>query len=639
MPLVKIQPKPGIVKDVTEYSSEGSWYDSDKIRFRLGFPEVIGGWQAYADAETIYGTCRSMIQWTSLSLERFIGLGTNQKYYIEAGQYINDITPIRATIALGSNPFQTQEVGTGKMKVTTPTGHDAIQYDWVTFSGATGFDGFTADQLNVEVQVTEIIDATNFYVVFPAGATVTPSTSGGGASVSAAFQINVGLNTQVYATGWGSGPWGRGPWGSAFAPIGPTDNLRFWSNSNYGQDLVINPRYGDIYYWTASGVDPLNTRAVSLSSIAGANDAPTVASQVLVSDVDRHLIAFGCNEIGSSSQNLLLVRWSSQEDYLDWEPRTDNTAGGFTISNGSEIVSAIPTQQQILVFTDKALFAMAYTGPPYTFSFTRIGESVSIIGPKAGVDARGTVYWMDNNNFYMYSGSVVKMDCTVLSYVFSDLDWNQKQKVTAGVNAQFNEVYWWYPSVSDAFAENSKYVCYNYVENLWTIGTMERTAWLDLATDGYPIGAYPSGVYLSTVNTTTILYQHELGYTADGDSINAFITSGPIDIEDGEQFSFISRVIPDVQFVNDPRVSPVGIAKKVNFQISGVNYPMSQSGYQTNTVLVQGDKPETTQKNLRIRARQIVMKVQSYPSVFGSNPVFKWRLGSSRLQIQPDGMK
>jgi len=639
MPLVKIQPKPGIVKDVTQYSAEGLWYDADKIRFRLGFPEVIGGWQPYANAETIYGTCRSLIQWTSLSLERFIGIGTNQKYYIEAGQYINDITPIRTTIALGTDPFQTQVVGTGKMKVTTPTGHDAIQYDWVTFSGATGFDGFTADQLNVEVQVTEVIDATSFYVVFPNGATITPSISGGGASISAAFQLNVGLNSQVYSTGWGSGPWGRGPWGSAFSPIGPTDNLRFWSNSNYGQDLVINPRYGDIYYWTASGLDPLNTRAVSLSSIAGANDAPTVASQILVSDVDRHLIAFGCNDIGSSGQNLLLVRWSSQEDYLDWEPRTDNTAGGFTVSNGSEIVAAIPTQQQILVFTDKALFAMAYTGPHYTFSFTRIGESVSIIGPKAGVDARGTVYWMDNNNFYMYSGSVVKMECTVLSYVFSDLDWTQKQKVTAGVNAQFNEVYWWYPSVSDAFAENSKYVCYNYVENLWTIGTMERTAWLDLATDGYPIGAYPSGVFLGSVNTTTILYQHELGYTADGDNINAFITSGPIDIDDGEQFSFISRVIPDVQFVNDPRVSPVGVTKKVNFQISGVNYPMSQSGYQTNTVLVQGAKPESTQKNLRIRARQIVMKVESYPSLLGSEPVFKWRLGSSRLQIQADGMK
>lgn len=637
MPLVKIQPKPGIVKDVTEYSSEGFWYDADKIRFRLGYPEVIGGWQAYANAETIYGTCRSMIQWTSLSLERFIGIGTNQKYYIESGQYVNDITPIRTTIALGNNPFQTQAVGTGKMKVTTPSGHDAIQYDWVTFSGATGFDGFTADQLNVEVQVSEVIDATSFYVVFPAGATITPSTSGGGASVSAAFQLSVGLNSQVYATGWGSGPWGRGPWGSAFAPLSPTDNLRIWSNSNYGQDLIINPRYGDVYYWSASGLDPLNTRAVSLSSIAGANGTPTVASQVLVSDIDRHVIAFGCNEIGSSSQNLLLVRWSSQEDYLDWAPRTDNTAGGLTVSSGSEIVSAIPTQQQILVFTDKALFAMAYTGPPYTFSFTRIGESVSIIGPKAGVDARGTVYWMDNNNFYMYSGSVVKMECSVLSYVFSDLDWSQKGKVAAGVNAQFNEVYWWYPSVTDGTGENSRYVCYNYVENLWTIGSMDRTAWLDLATDGYPIGAKPNGAEgLTHPNTTTSLYQHEYGYTNNGSNIVAHVTSGPIDIGDGETFSFVSRIIPDFQFITDPRVSSSGVSKKINVQVYGVNYPMSQSGYQTNTVLVQGDVPTSTQKNLRIRARQIVLKAESYQ---GGDPVQKWRLGSNRLEIQPDGMK
>lgn len=636
MPLVKIQPKPGIVKDVAEYSSEGSWYDSDKIRFRLGFPEVIGGWQAYASAETIYGTCRSMIQWTSLSLERFTGIGTNQKYYIEAGQYINDITPVRTTIALGNNPFQTQQVGTGKMKVTTPTGHDAIEHDWVTFSGATAFDGFTAAQLNVEVQITEIIDSTNFYVVFPAGATITPSTSGGGSGASAEFQINVGLNSQVYATGWGSGPWGRGPWGSAFAPLSPTGNLRIWSNSNYGEDLLINPRYGNIYYWSSGSVDPLNTRAVALSSIPGANQAPTVASQVIVSDIDRHVIAFGCNEAGSAAQNLLLVRWSSQEDYLDWEPRTDNTAGGFLVSNGSEIICAIPTQQQILIFTDKALFTMSYTGPPYTFSFNRVGESVSIISPKAGVDARGTVYWMDNNNFYMYSGSVVKMQCPVLSYVFSDLDWTQKQKVAAGVNSQFNEIYWWYPSVTDNTGENSRYVSYNYVENLWAIGTMQRTAWLDLAADGYPIGAMPNGADLKEPDTTTTLFQHEYGYTDNGSNIVARITSGPIDIEDGEQFSFVSRIIPDVQFVQDPKVSASGTTKKVNVQVYGVNYPMSQNGYQTNTVLVQGDSPESTQKNLRIRARQIVLKVESLQ---GGLPVYKWRLGSNRLQIQPDGMK
>ena len=636
MPLVKLQLKPGIVKDVTEYSAEGSWYDSDKIRFRLGYPEVIGGWQAYADAETIYGTCRALIQWTSLSLERFIGIGTNQKYYIEAGQFINDITPIRTTIALGSNPFQTQVIGTGQMKVTTPSGHDAIQCDWVTFSGAVGFDGFTTAQLNVEVQVTEVIDATNFYVVFPSGATITASTSGGGASISAAFQLNVGLNSQVYATGWGSGPWGRGPWGSAFSPLSPTDNLRIWSNANYGQDLLINIRYGNIYYWSASGLDPTNTRAVTLSSVSGANDVPTVASEILVSDVDRHVIAFGCNEIGSASQNLLLVRWASQEDLLDWEPRTDNTAGGFTISSGSEIVAVIPTQQQILVFTDKSLFAMAYTGPPYTFSFTRIGESVSIIGPNAGVDARGTVYWMDNNNFYQYNGNVVKMNCTVLSYVFSDLNWDQKTKVCAGVNAQFNEIYWWYPSVTDDTGENSRYVAYNYVEDLWMIGTMERTAWLDLATGGFPIGAEPTGADLETSNTQSNLYQQEYGYTADGSNIEAYVTSGAIDIEDGEHLSFVSRIIPDIQFITDPRVSSVGIIKKVNVQVYGVNYPMSQSGYQTNTVLVQGEVPITTQNNLRIRARQIILKAESFQ---GGDPVYKWRLGSNRIQIQPDGMR
>ena len=522
------------------------------------------------------------------------------------------------------------------MKVTTPSGHDALQCDWVTFSGAVGFDGFTTAELNVEVQVTEVIDATNFYVVFPSGATITASTSGGGASISAAFQLNVGLNSQVYATGWGSGPWGRGPWGSAFSPLSPTDNLRIWSNANYGQDLLINIRYGNIYYWSASGLDPTNTRAVTLSSVSGANDVPTVASEILVSDVDRHVIAFGCNEIGSASQNLLLVRWASQEDLLDWEPRTDNTAGGFTISSGSEIVAVIPTQQQILVFTDKSLFAMAYTGPPYTFSFTRIGESVSIIGPNAGVDARGTVYWMDNNNFYQYNGNVVKMNCTVLSYVFSDLNWDQKTKVCAGVNAQFNEIYWWYPSVTDDTGENSRYVAYNYVEDLWTIGTMERTAWLDLATGGFPIGAEPTGAVLHESNTQSNLYQHECGYTADGSNLEAYVASGAIDIEDGEHLSFVSRIIPDIQFITDPRVSSTGIIKKVNVQVYGVNYPMSQSGYQTNTVLVQGEVPITTQNNLRIRARQIILKAESFQ---GGDPVYKWRLGSNRIQIQPDGMR
>ena len=243
---------------------------------------------------------------------------------------------------------------------------------------------------------------------------------------------------------------------------------------------------------------------------------------------------------------------------------------------------------------------------------------------------------MDNNNFYQYNGNVVKMNCTVLSYVFSDLNWDQKTKVCAGVNAQFNEIYWWYPSVTDDTGENSRYVAYNYVEDLWMIGTMERTAWLDLATGGFPIGAEPTGADLETSNTQSNLYQQEYGYTADGSNIEAYVTSGAIDIEDGEHLSFVSRIIPDIQFITDPRVSSVGIIKKVNVQVYGVNYPMSQSGYQTNTVLVQGEVPITTQNNLRIRARQIILKAESFQ---GGDPVYKWRLGSNRIQIQPDGMR
>jgi hypothetical protein len=622
MPLIKIQPRQGIVRDLTNYSNEGGWYDSDKVRFRLGFPEQIGGWIKYATGYFL-GTCRSLHQWFTLALETYIGIGTNLKFYIEKGGTYYDITPIRRTVTLGTDPFETVAIGSKYLIVNDP-GHGAGIGDFVTFSGATTFDTeFTAALLNQEFQVDEVINSSEYQILVSdaAGGASAAGIFGGGAAVVAAYQISVGLDTQVTGTGWGAGPWGRGGWGSAYSAGIPSQQIRLWSQDNYGEDLIINVRGGGIYYWATSIPSPENTRAVELSSITGANQCPTVANKVMISDIDRHVIAIGADPLFGGAQDPLLIRWSSQEDYLDWEPRTDNTAGDFRISSGSEIIGAHETQQQIVVWTDVSTHVMAYTGPPYTFSVNQVSDSASIISPNASVDARSIVFWMDVNNFYQYSGSIQVLPCPVRDYVFKDINLGQRYKVFAGVNSLYNEVFWFYPSADSD--DVNRYVIYNYEEQVWSIGTMNRTAWMDNAYGVYPIASDRIENPENSLYTAGYLYQHEVGYNDDGSPMESFVESSDIDIDDGENFAFISRIIPDVMFRGTSSTPSIDISLKYR------NYPMEAFRNGPTVTVADGD----TQKGVRMRGRQMTFRVSSDGSEVG------WRLGSNRFQIQPDGQK
>ena len=622
MPLIKIQPRQGIVRDLTDYSNEGGWYDSDKVRFRLGFPEQIGGWIKYVTTAFL-GTCRSLHQWFTLYLNTYLGMGTHLKFYVETGNTFYDITPIRKTVSLGSNPFTTVDTGS-KYLLVTDAGNGVVLNDFVTFSGATTFDtNFTAALLNAEFQVTEVVSSSQYKILVSdaaAGASA-GAISGGGAGVSAAYQINVGLDTQVYGGGWGAGPWSRGSWGSGY-PVGvPSEQIRLWSQDNYGEDLIMSVRGGGVYFWSTAGANPENSRAVALSSISGANQCPTIANSILVSDIDRHVIAIGPNPVFESTQDPLLIRWSSQEDYLDWEPRTDNTAGDFRISSGSEIIGCHETQQQIVVWTDISTHVMAYTGPPYTFSVNQVSDSASIISPNASVDARSVVFWMDVNNFYQYSGSIQVLPCPVRDYIFKNINLSQRYKVFAGVNSLYNEIFWFYPSASSEDVDC--YVIYNYDEQVWSVGTMNRTAWLDSGYNTYPLATKRETDPNGNQNTTGYLFQHETGYDDDGAGMSSYVETSDFDIDDGEQFSFVSRVIPDVMFRGSSQTPSIDMFFKYR------NYPMESFTSGPTVTVTNGD----TQKGIRIRGRQIVFRVSSSGTQVG------WRLGSNRLQIQPDGMK
>ena len=438
MPLQKLQFKAGINKDVTPYSNEGGWVDGDKIRFRLGYPEKIGGWLKYS-ANTFQGVCRALHNWIALDGSNFLGVGTHLKYYIEEGGAFNDITPLRDTTAAGDVTFSASN---GSSSITvSDTNHGANINDFVTFSGAATLGGLiTADVLNQEYQVDSVTNS-GVYVITAkdptTGNAVTANSSdsgNGGSSVVGAYQINAGLNSQVGGTGWGAGTWGSGGWGLASALTTATE-IRLWSHDNFGEDLIINARDSNLYYWDKSG--GLSARAVEVSTKAGAKSVPTVAKQVLVSDQDRHVIAFGCDGINSSSsaaqgngtQDPLLIRFSSQENAVDWFPTTSNTAGDLILGSGSEFVQAVETKREILVWTDTSLHSMRFIGPPFTFGLQQLASNITIMGPNAAVATEDVVYWMGIDNFYVYSGQTQQLECTVKDHVFADFNLSQTDKV------------------------------------------------------------------------------------------------------------------------------------------------------------------------------------------------------------------
>ena len=733
MPLTKFQFRPGVNREITSYSNEGGWFDGDKIRFRFGFPEKIGGWLKQTTASYL-GVARALHPWVTLERNRYLGVGTNKKYYINYGNAFYDVTPIRfsnelnedisvsivgvsastgvgtinkneniatvtgvegtgtvgtayarvnddalvlvaspemvgsvgevtisgdidasasvtgveATGSVGTVNISTKDVtvfddltfaaadGSSTITVTVNQPHGAVAGDFVTFSGVNGLGGnITADILNQEYEIDEVPSPTIFtftartantpiqsitvdgeLVYTPVVANSLDSGDGGITSV-ARYQLNTGIDTVVYGSGWGAGTWSRGTWGSAAdnVVVTGTDSLRLWNQDNFGEDLLINPRDGSIYYWDSSdGV--ANNRAVALQDLTGATSVPTTCKQVMVAD-ERHILAFGCDtEANPGTQDPLALRFSDQESLTDWAATATNTAGELRLSGGSEIVQAVKTRQQIIIFTDTSLYAMQYLGPPFTYGVNSISQNITIIGPKAAVAVDDNVFWMGTSEFYAYGGNVQRMPCSVRDYVFDDLNEQQAEKIFAGLNAENSEIWWFYPSSTSA--TNDRYVVYNYLEKVWYYGTLDRTAWVDRGIFTRPIAA----------STDYYLYNHEEGFddgsTSPASAISAYVKSSPIDIQDGENFTFIRRMLPDVGFRDSTAETPnVDITTEIQNSVGG--------SYSKSTV--SNVASSTEQVHLRLRGRQFSVRVES------DDLGVAWRLGSLRYDLRPDGRR
>ena len=615
MPLQKITFAPGTNKENTRYTNEGKWYDADKIRFRQGNPETIGGWARISN-NIFLGVCRSLWNWITLGSLNLIGVGTNLKFYIEQGGVYNDITPLRGTATL-VDPFSTVNLST--TVTVTDVDNGCATGDFVTFSGATAVGGLT---LNGEYQVT-VVDADTYTIV---SATAATSTAGpGGGTVTADYQISVGPEYQVPLVGWGAGGWGNGTWGN-----GETSDiaLRIWSQINFGEDLIFNPRGGGVYYWTAA--DGLNTRAVDLASVGDA-DTPVIANSVTVSDTSRFVIVFGTNDpyaISPEQLDPMLIRWSDQENPLVWVPAITNQAGSIRVSHGSQIITTIQTRQEIVVFTDSAVYSMQYLGPPYVWGSQLLGDNFSIYGQNAVALASGVVYWMGVDKFYMYDGRVQTLNCDLRRYIFNDINQTQNLQVFASTNEGFNEIWWFYCSAgSDAV---DRYVVYNYLEKVWYYGTMARTAWLDSGLRNYPIAATYSR---NIVNHEIGLNDNETGTET---ALDAYISSSEFDIGDGHNFGFVWRVLPDLTFgesTNDGNTAPQVTMTLYGLTNSGSGVTSSAGAGVVSSSNYVITEEFTGQIYTRLRGRQMIFKI-------GSNQLnTAWQLGAPRIDIRPDGRR
>ena len=735
--LQKLQFRPGINREGTNYSNEGGWFECDKIRFRSGYPEKIGGWTQATPNQTYRGVCRSMVNWVDLNNYNLIGLGTHLKYYINSGLGVyHDVTPLRATATGLSNPFATV---TGDSTVTvTDSAHGADVGDFVTFSGATGFNGILADVLNSEYQVATVIDGNQYTIELPAG--VVPSGTGsGGGTVTAKYQIAIGLPAYTTGNGFGAGVWngvnvspfsttltytsGTTPWqllntssttinvtdtsqfpasgtilidaelitysgktstsftgcvrgyGDSDAAVhalrptagtpdpvnvysvigyfgstgwgqvtsgagtGVSQQMRTWSNDNYGQDLLFAPRGGPIYYWTNNtSTWPAATQLTTDVSIVATN-------QVMVSDVSRFVIAMGCNSYGSGTFDPMLVRWSDQENPNVWTPAITNQAGEQRLSNGSYIMQAKKNRQEIVVWTDSAVYSMQYLGPPYVWGFQLLMDNISIMGPNAAIIVNNVAYWMGTDKFYSYSGVVQTLPCALRQYIFDDISFDQRFQTVAGTNEGYNEVWWYYVSqteVNAAASENrtpliDRYVIYNHLERIWYYGTLSRTFWLDTGLQQYPLAAY------GDVNSGTLLF-HENGNddasTSTPVPFNAYISSSDFDIGDGHNFGYVWRIIPDVNFTGSTNGFPQVYMQVAPRNFSGSSYTKTAS---TDTVsdqqYFQNVKQYIVQKYTpqvysRVRGRQMSFRIGSAGQLGVA-----WQLGSPRIDIKPDGKR
>ena len=704
MPLTKLQFRPGVNRETTSYSNEGGWFDTDKVRFRFGYPEKIGGWIKQS-SNAFLGTARALHPWIALDGSNFLGVGTHLKYYINEGGGYNDITPIRSTTSAGDVTFSASAndlngaidadadiitltstsgfPGSGRIKIeneiityaaldgnnlegcergqsgttaashadaqavtcatiiVTDTNHGALENDFVTFSGAATLGAnITANVLNQEYQITALINDNSYQIEARTVSTIesitttsglsqtfvfaTSSDSGnGGGSVVGTYQINTGLDTTIVGNGWGAGTWGRGTWNSSADLTAAGQTLRIWSHDNFGEDLIINVRDNNIYYWDRT--NSITTRAVQLSTLAGSNKAPVVAKQIIVSDRDRHVIAFGCDsETNPGVQDPLLIRFCDQENVLEWQSLVTNTAGDLRIGSGSRIVTAVETRQQILVYTDVSLHAMQFLGPPFTFGINAISEGITIAGPLCAIAVEDSVFWMGAEEFYVYAGSVQRLPCSVRDYVFNDINSDQLEKVTAGLNSAFAEVTWFYPSGSST--ENDRYVTYNYQQKIWYYGNLPRTVWLDRGVNAEPLAA----------SSDHYLYLHEIGFddgsTEPASAITAFIESSQMDLGEGDQFAFMRRLIPDVTFRNSTAETPSAVMTLKVRNFPGGDYLSSDASTVSKTASLPVEQ-FTDQVYVRLRGRSFALRMES------QNTGVTWRLGSPRVDIRPDGRR
>jgi hypothetical protein len=648
MPLQKIQMRPGVNREGTNYSNEGGWYDCDNIRFRSGYPEKLGGWIRLS-ADTFLGVARALWNWIDfdLSNSNYLGVGTNVKYYIEKGGDYNDITPfstISTTVGAAAGPF-VATTGSATIVITDGS-YNPSAGDFLVISGALTLGGnITGAVLNQEYEVLTVLTASTYTISAKSPTTGLPvlanssDTLNGGATVTLSYEVPVGLNVYTVGNGWGSGPWSRSSWGSQFDGVGIGSQLRLWSNDNFGQDLVIAPRGGGIYYWKDSG--GVSTRAVSLNTLSTTEGfagtyVPHTTIQISASSIQRFLIAFGANSYLSGTPNTsfnpMIVRWSDQENPYEWVPAITNQAGEFTLTHGSFIMGSTPTRQEILVWTNSALYSMQYLGAPYVWGFNMMMDNISIMSPNSMITVSNVTYWMGVDKFYMYSGRVETLPCSLRQYIFNDINRDQGFQVFAGGNEAYNEVWWFYVSNSSNSTEVDKYVIYNYLDRVWYYGSMARTAWLDSGIRQYPMAAnYDNRVLYHEASVDDVS-----GLTPV--AINSYIQSSDFDIGDGHNFGFIWRILPDVNF-NGSNVNAPSVTMTVKpRQNSGTPYGPANNPVVTsqdnfalrNTYNIQ---EFTGQVYTRIRGRQISFRIES------DGIGVAWQLGSPRIDIRPDGRR
>ena len=646
MPLQKLQFRPGTNRESTTLTNEGGWFESDKVRFRSGSAEKIGGWTRDTGAPlaglmpptgSYWGIARALWNWVTLASYNLLGVGTNLKYYIQTSVdgVFNDITPIRVVDTVGANAFTTIN---GSTTVTVnDVGHGATTGDFVTISGVAGaVNGIPASALNQEFRLT-VLTVNTYSIVVSSPAT--SSATAGAATFT--YQITTGPEIYKVGTGWGAGGWGGVSgsstptgWGqSATAGIGV--QIRMWSQAAYGQDLVINPRGGALYLWKVNANPLIYDRAVLLSSTSPApyttdTDCPSVASSVLVSDASRFVIAFGVNDYGSATQDPMLIRWADQEDYAKWTPAVTNQAGSYRLSSGSAIVARLQVRQEILIWTDAALYSMQYLGPPYVWGFQIMADNISVAGPNVVTTANNVTYWMGVDKFYMYSGRVETLPCTLRQYVYNDINLQQQYQFFAGTNEGFNEVWWYYCSANSTVID--RYVIYNHLERIWYYGTLSRTAWLDSPLREHPIAAGYDG---------QIIYHEDGvddGTTNPPSPIVSYVQSSDFDIGDGHNFGFVWRIIPDVTFDGSTGEAPALDFTVRPRQFPGSNYGNANNPEVASTQSFAGQRTYnvqqfTQQVYVRIRGRQMAFKVGS--DTLGT----QWQLGVPRIEIRPDGRK